>query len=362
MADTNDILKEYDKQCKLYENFASKVKTLVEELVANENIIYNSITSRIKTRASLEDKITRKNNKYKTLGNITDIAGVRVITYYSDDVDRVAKIIEQNFNVDKKNSIDKRKAMEPDRFGYCSVHYIVQFNQERLNLPENQAYKDIKCEIQIRTVLQHAWAEIEHDLGYKSEFSVPTEIRRNFSRLAGLLEIGDKEFLEIRNFLTKYQKDVTKNIEKGTLNDKELDIVLLSEIINTDETYQKINDKITKYAQGNYVQNISNGEYEIRVLELKLVGIRTLGQLKNCIEKNADMAIYLAEQLFSRRERKDGYYNKTIGAFYLCYAELLSKTDDVNRVKKYLDAAKIDHDDSFPQYLLRIAKEKKETN
>ena len=219
MENLDSILKEYDKQCKLYENFANKVKTLVEELVSNKNIPYNSITSRIKARASLEDKITRKNNKYKTLGNITDIAGVRVITYYSDDVDRVAKIIEQNFDVDRDNSIDKRKAMEPDRFGYCSVHYIVQFNQERLNLPENQAYKNIKCEIQIRTVLQHAWAEIEHDLGYKSEFSIPTEIRRNFSRLAGLLEIGDKEFLEIRDFLTRYQKDVTKNIENATQTD-----------------------------------------------------------------------------------------------------------------------------------------------
>ena len=65
---------------------------------------------------------------------------------------------------------------------------------ERMVLRENKAFEGLKCEIQIRSVLQHAWAEIEHDLGYKSELTIPKEVRRSFSRLAGLLELGDKEF------------------------------------------------------------------------------------------------------------------------------------------------------------------------
>ena len=74
------------------------------------------------------------------------------------------------------------------------------------------------------------------------------------------------------------------------------------------------------------------------------------------------MAIHLAKKIFGRPERKRGRFNKTIGIFYLCYAELLSRSDDVNRVKEYLNAAQIAYDESFPKYLLRIAKEMKETN
>lgn len=96
--------------------------------------------------------------------------------------------------------------MEPDRFGYCSVHYVVEMSQKRLNLYEHQAYEGLKCEIQIRSVLQHAWAEIEHDLGYKSEIAIPKRIRRNFSRLAGLLEIADKEISRNSFFFTVVSK------------------------------------------------------------------------------------------------------------------------------------------------------------
>jgi ppGpp synthetase/RelA/SpoT-type nucleotidyltranferase len=63
--------------------------------------------------------------------------------------------------------------------------------------------------------LQHAWAEIEHDLGYKTALGVPRNVRRQFSRLAGLLEIADTEFASIRDRLSSYERDLPGLIEQS---------------------------------------------------------------------------------------------------------------------------------------------------
>ena len=166
------ILEQYDERIRTYSRFAEDVEHQVRSLLDASQITCNSITHRVKNRYSLAEKIERK-NKYKSIDEITDIVGVRVITYYSEDVDRVASIIESEFDVDHDNSIDKREALEPEKFGYCSVHYVVSMSPERLAFTEYQGYRGLKCEIQIRSVLQHAWAEIEHDTGYKSEKPIP---------------------------------------------------------------------------------------------------------------------------------------------------------------------------------------------
>ena len=153
------------------------------------------------------------------LREITDLAGVRVITYFPSDVDQIVKEIEENFVIDKENSIDKRNISDPSSFGYVSVHLIVELFDDRLKLPEYSLFKEMKCEIQVRTILQHAWAEIEHDIVYKSTEEIPFELRRNFSSLAGLLEVADREFELIR----KMEKEVSKKIEIQIDTD-ELDI------------------------------------------------------------------------------------------------------------------------------------------
>src|SRR5205085_6657438 len=63
----------------------------------------------------------------------------------------------------------------------------------------------LKVEIQTRSILQHAWAEIEHDIGYKRASGLPSAFQRRFSRLAGLLEMADQEFVSINSELRKYR-------------------------------------------------------------------------------------------------------------------------------------------------------------
>jgi ppGpp synthetase/RelA/SpoT-type nucleotidyltranferase len=194
-----EIIKKYEEKYTFYQEFTEKMKSLVERILHKQNIPIHSIVSRTKTKNSLENKIVSAGHKYDRLEKITDLAGIRIITYYEDQIDQVANFIRQEFCVDEENSVDKRKMLAPDRFGYLSLHLIVNLSAERAGLPEYEQFKKCKVEIQIRSILQHAWAEIEHDLEYKNQANVTDETRRHFSRLAGLLEFADLEFEKIRD-------------------------------------------------------------------------------------------------------------------------------------------------------------------
>jgi ppGpp synthetase/RelA/SpoT-type nucleotidyltranferase len=171
------ILSDYNQKSPIYNDYIKVLEDLIHTIIQDHGNRVNSITSRVKNEQSFKEKLSRKNNKYESLEDITDIVGIRIITYYADDVDTIAKIIEEEFDIDYENSIDKRKVLDPDRFGYLSLHYVIKLNKNRLLLTEYRKYAKCKAEVQIRSILQHAWAEIEHDSGYKSSLDVPIEIK-----------------------------------------------------------------------------------------------------------------------------------------------------------------------------------------
>lgn len=208
------ILNDFLSKRTTLQQFGESMNSLLNILLHNSKISIHSIHFRVKEESSLKEKIEKK-NKYESISDITDIIGLRVITYYSSDTDKVEEIIKSEFSVDVKNTIDKRKTHEPDRFGYMSLHYVVSLNKKRLSLPEYENFKGMKFEIQIRTILQHTWAEIEHDLGYKSKTSVPTHIRRKFSMLSGTLELIDGAFIDIKESLSDYVEKVRHQLENA---------------------------------------------------------------------------------------------------------------------------------------------------
>lgn len=207
------LIDEYEKQFPTYDLFGKKIEGLLADFVRAKNINVLSVTSRCKSKDSFVRKI-HSDPKYLSIEDMTDFSGVRVVTYFEDDVQRVAEIVEREFSVDAANSIDKKTIMEPDRFGYLSLHYVVSLTPERATLSEYKIFRGCKVEIQIRSALQHAWAEIEHDLGYKREGEIPRLIRRRFSRIAGLLELADYEFIGIRNHLRTYAETVKTEIKR----------------------------------------------------------------------------------------------------------------------------------------------------
>lgn len=182
------------------EAVAGELRTI---LAADPTLKVHSVAWRTKSRSSLARKLARPDRSYTDLWMLTDLVGVRVITYFADAVDRVGKLVEERLPVDFGHSIDKRRRETTD-FGYRSLHYVCGLGGE---FPSHARF-----EVQVRTVLEHAWAEIEHDLGYKSEDAIPHGVQRRLGRLAGLLELADQEFGAIRDELDKYARTLPARI------------------------------------------------------------------------------------------------------------------------------------------------------
>ena len=134
------------------------------------------------------------------------------------DVEKISRLIEKEFAVDKNNSMNKANAMDIDRVGYLSVHYVVQFRSSRIKLLEYDAFDGLRFEIQVRTLLQHAWAAIEHDRNYKFSGELPTEIKRRFYLLAGTLELVDAEFDQLSTAIDKYAQNVKRDVKAKNLD------------------------------------------------------------------------------------------------------------------------------------------------
>ena len=272
------ILEEYREARPLFEKMQSEVNRVLREALERNGLIVTAVETRIKTEESLAGKLALKGSKYATLSDITDILGARIITFYTDDVDRIAAMAEQLFEIDWANSVDKRKLHQLDSFGYNSLHYICR-------LP---GY-DYRFELQLRTTLQHAWAAINHDNGYKSGVEIPHEYMRRINRLAGLLEIADDEFSHIRTEINDYRRRVQQLVQNGQLDDVQLDGDAFRSYLNA-RPFDKLNRRIAAINQAE-IQEVPLIRY-LRVL--KALMCNTLGDVDRLIKKYGDDAYRLA--------------------------------------------------------------------
>jgi len=212
----DEVIEKYvSEQRDTYRLLSEKARELLSTILSSSGIVPHSITNREKGPEELREKIIREGGAPDVLFNgINDLAGVRIIAYFPSDVDNIVPLIEKEFNIDSKHSMDKRLSSDPSIFGYASVHFVVEFRPEMIKLPEYALFDKMKCEIQVRTILQHAWAEIEHDIVYKSPGEIPFRVRRRFACLAGLLEIADREFESLRQDEMAVRQAIQSRIKK----------------------------------------------------------------------------------------------------------------------------------------------------
>jgi ppGpp synthetase/RelA/SpoT-type nucleotidyltranferase len=210
-----DVIEAYKKALPQYEKATVKNSELLAELITANKIIFTN-ESRTKSPESLQEKITRPGKNYKDpLTEVSDLCGLRIITNTLADLVEIEKIIESNFEVDAVRSVDKSKELKPNQFGYLSRHLIVRPHRDRAALPEWKEISEIWIEIQIRTILQHAWSSIDHILRYKHEDDVPVMLRRKLFRISALFEIADEEFDLLMSKLALTRADYDAKIEKG---------------------------------------------------------------------------------------------------------------------------------------------------
>jgi putative GTP pyrophosphokinase len=229
----------YRKRFALYSDATHRLKTLVQDLLVQAGISVVQIECRPKTVESFVEKVARKSAQYvEPLEEITDLAGIRVITYYLEDVTSVGNLIQAEFDVDRENSVDKTSALDPMEFGYTGVHYVVRLGAARRALPEWAGVTGLRAEVQIRTAAQHAWAAVDHKLNYKSNHEIPDGLRRRFYRLSALFELADDQFSVLRLEHERLERGYSEALRRG-----ELDIALDSASL---EPYLERNPRIQK--------------------------------------------------------------------------------------------------------------------
>lgn len=195
-----EALARYEGLRPLYGAFCQLVRQILVERIRERAIKIHSIEARAKSVESFEKKAARLRDSKpsaRPLGNllpgIADLAGVRVITFFPRTISEIDEIVHERLLVlEKDNKSETLNAA--GQFGYQSVHYLVALPPKETEQPDRKRFRGLVAEIQVRTILQHAWAEIEHDIQYKSVRSMPPSVRRRLAALAGLLEIADREF------------------------------------------------------------------------------------------------------------------------------------------------------------------------
>lgn len=283
------ILEEYLELLPTFNKLKDVVLSSLRNACKSNGLEVTTIEGRIKTEHSLSGKLALKGSKYADLSDITDIFGARIVTYYTDDVDRVAAIIEQTFDIDWDNSVDKRKLHQLDSFGYNSLHYICRLPTKLYSDPDCPRLNTIPFELQIRTTLQHAWAAINHDIGYKTGVEIPSRYLRQMNRLAGMLELADDEFSRIRTEINDYRRRVQQLVQSGKLEDILLDGDTFNSYLQT-KPLDMLNKQIAAINQAE-IQEVPLNNY---LSVFKFFGCKTLRDVNDLITSNSEDAYRLA--------------------------------------------------------------------
>ncbi len=189
---------DYDHWISSNPEVGRRVHEVVIDALEDAGIAYDQVAVRIKDRASFLAKVRNPNYPdYVDFDSAYDIIGVRIITYHSSEIPQLLDVIRDLFDID--TIIDKAaETARAGHFGYASKHVIVRAEQ----------LGGMHMEIQLRTVLQHAWAEFEHDIRYKnSTRELNPEVHRSFTLAAGLIELADQQFDKITQIINSETED-----------------------------------------------------------------------------------------------------------------------------------------------------------
>lgn len=283
------ILDEYREKLPVYEKLKTVILRLLRTCLEENHILVSGLEARVKTEQSLAGKLELKGYKYHSLDDITDVVGARIITFYSDEVDIISALAEKLFEIDWDNSVDKRKMLEIDRFGYLSLHYVCRIPEALYKDPEMPQFNQIRFELQMRSTLQHVWANMYHDIGYKSDVEIPVEYQRNMTRLAGMLELADEQFSHIRKEINGYRRTVQSMVANGNFDEVPLNGDTFRSFLKL-KPFKKLADKIAAINQGEVYEDNLMPYYKI----LLHMDMKTIGDIVRMCNDYSESAYQLA--------------------------------------------------------------------
>ena len=349
---TQQLLEQYRGLLPIYTKMAEVIPEKLRNFFDEAGLLVASMEQRVKTEESLIGKLILKGEKYKDIFDVTDIVGLRIITFYIDDVDKVASVMERLFEIDWENSVDKRKAHEADSFGYLSLHYICRIPESTYYDPEHPELNKIRFEMQMRTLLQHAWANMNHDTGYKSGVEIPKVYVRNLSRLAGLLEIADDEFSRIRRELSDYRRHIKQLVASGNLSEVPLDGESFRSFLAF-KPFDRLNHRIASLNQAE-IQDVDLSNF---LTLFKALGFETLGDIANLLRDYSDAAYQIA--CFQLGLTDIDIFASSLGPQNICTAYVLKKGGGRLGLKMMLDVLNgpSDSNDAMAAYLAEQSKD-----
>lgn len=304
------MVNEFEERRAALSAIGERLEGELRALLAKAAVPVQFVSWRLKTPASLAHKLSRPEKTYRHLWDVTDLVALRVATYFEDHLEQVSRLVEQHFSIDFTHSADKTKPA-----GYRSIHYVCS--------TPGAPHPDFRFEIQLRTALQHAWAEVEHDLGYKVDDAVPEPIRRRFSRVAGLLEIADQEFVSIRRDLAASREAARTTLAKsGALP---IDLVSLDALVRQQDI-EALDHEVAQVLSVGVSDAAFFPDYLVKLL--RLAGLETTRDVVAAIEQHGPAVKAALPKYFEFARRSLGFASESIGqvqrGYSLLFVALLS--------------------------------------
>lgn len=333
----NDYVGWYEEIRPKYEALASTMEQVIRSALLAKGYKLISVTSRAKSVESYIEKIKQKYYE-NPCTDVTDFAGVRVVCLTQDEADSICSVLKKSFTIHEV--VNKSECLGAEEGGYRAVHMICQIGPTRSKLLEYKLYSDLKFEIQIHTILQHAWAQLDHNRHYKQKSKLPktfesdllqishsiTNVDNDFNQLAKNID----EFLEAQNFQNaKYGSfnlpDIANSLSNNYPNNFDrpdlwvtlisprhfIGIGILDELkifgINTLEKFEKALSDDLVDVWGKYFSSEPTTEYEefIKLLMLWHDADRYFGRVHQITKSTIDIKFLKA--LLAKYSRNELY-------------------------------------------------------
>nr|WP_120492234.1 GTP pyrophosphokinase family protein [Corynebacterium lactis] len=277
---TRALQSRYDSWTMRHPTAAQDFVDAVKEILSEAGLAFDAVTARVKSFRSTRQKALRRDAEGNYVypdpwHDVHDIIGVRVTTYHSTEIPAIMDALSDSLTV--LRTIDKTAETRiSGRLGYGSQHLICKVG---MTAPSDlEPYTNMQFEVQLRTVLQHAWAEFEHDIRYKApEGATDPRIDRAFALAAGLIELADQQFDQVVAVLEGSASDESASgVDDGSK--ASADSVAADDIVLTDETLPGVLTLLLPNSPRSKSEHYAWAE-EL----LTLNGITTVGQLRELI-------------------------------------------------------------------------------